>query len=178
LNGKLIKKIGPSGGQNWFTSFSGDGKSLLYSVGSGDPRIDIVPVSDLTAKPTRIGISGWARSIAWSPDNQLLAFGTSATELIIVKPSDGTIVQKWQAKNSGWSEVNQVSWLDGGKKVAFQFNYGVEVYDLQENLKYRWGPDELDQYNTGLNSYYQVKSRGWLGTTDGDQVVRFWPFPA
>lgn len=97
------------------------------------------------------------------------------------------MVQRWEAEDVSLStEINSLTWLDGGSKIAYRNLFGLEMYDFEKNLKYRWGPttlpandwDHLDEYVGWGFKTFVLKKRGWIGTVDGDHKVRFWPYPA
>lgn len=90
-----------------------------------------------------------------------------------------TVVQTWQTEEGRrGNEVRDLIWLDGGKKIAYHNGPSLELYDFEKNLKYRWGPDDLDHYASYYLGVFVIKSKGWIGSLDGDQKVRFWPYPA
>ncbi|KAF2791821.1 TolB, C-terminal domain-containing protein, partial [Melanomma pulvis-pyrius CBS 109.77] len=179
--GQLIKDIGPSGDYNWLVLFSPDNKYLL-ETGPPKPTVKLWPVSNTNNQTiTPIGIGSlplWARNAVWSPNGEFLAIG-SFGQILIVRSSDLKTVQNWQIEAERFAEVSHLTWLDGGKKLAYRVTAGLEMYDFEKNLKYRWGPDDLDHYK----DYYTggqimvVNNKGWIGGVDGDQMVRFWPYP-
>jgi WD40 repeat protein len=183
--GDVVHTFAPTGGQNWLTNFSPDGKYVLFSIGPGSkpsPGIGVIiyELDDLSADPIFFGgYHQWVRSTAWSPDSKYLVAG-SYGELHIYRLSDRKIIQTWELEDQYTWELNNLLWLDNGKRLAYRITGGLEMYDFETNLKYRWGPGDLDHYNygSGPGNTWILKSKGWIGGVDSDSRIRFWKYPA
>lgn len=183
-SGELVYSFGPSGGQNWLTRFSPDGKYVLVAVGSGTkvkPHVKIWSLTNLTAEPIEFAglFPDWVRSAEWTSDGEYLAIG-SYGKMIVYSMNQRQIVQTWQMEDNRTWEIYELVWLEGSKRLAYKITGGLEIYDFEKNLKYRWGPGDLDHYNygAGIGSLIIVKSKGWIGGADTDMKLRFWPYPA
>ncbi|KAF2117916.1 WD40-repeat-containing domain protein [Lophiotrema nucula] len=176
--GKLIHDFGPfTGQQNWLARFSPDGTQVIISVG-GRAHVMIWKVEDLTAEPAVLGpYQDWVRTIEYSPDGKYLATGEYGY-IRIYKTSDWSVVQTWEAEDRDQWEIYQLAWLDGGKRLTYRALHGVEVYDFETNLKYRWGPGDFDHSNSGTDSTWLVKSKGWIGGVKGDLSIGLWKYPS
>jgi WD40 repeat protein len=182
-SGKLVHTFATTG-QNWVTRFSPDNKHVLVAVGPGYnisiPSVKIWALSNLTAEPISIGpFHDWVRSVQWSPDSEYVAIG-GLSQLQIWSMSKGTIVQNWEMEDKDFSnEFGDVVWVDGSRRLAYRIVGGLEMYDFETNLKYRWGPDDLDRWTgSPVGSTYLVRSKGWIGGLESDGKLRFWAYPA
>ena len=89
------------------------------------------------------------------------------------------MAQRWEVEDfSSSTEVHSLTWLDGGNKIAYHNFDGLEMYDFEKNLKYRWGPEAPGSYFGWDQKVFLVKNKNWIGTIDADHKVRFWPYPA
>ncbi|KAF2729683.1 WD40 repeat-like protein [Polyplosphaeria fusca] len=178
--GALVHTFGPLNGQSWITRFSPDGKSVLVTT-NYRAIVNIWSLGNSTAAPLSLGpYDSWVRSARWSPDGSLLALGLSG-EMFIYRVADMAVVQHWAMEDRGSSEINNMQWLEGGKRLTYRIvGGGVELYDFETNLKYRWGPGDLDHYGGGSveGSTFVLEKRGWIGGVDSDLKVRFWKYPA
>jgi WD40 repeat protein len=176
--GAEVARHGPTTGQNWLTSFSPDGRFVLVTVGSG--TVHVYPAGNNTGTPFDIGYGAgeWIRSAAWSPDGQYLATGSQG-KVLVWKFPEAQVVQNYTVESS--DEINGLVWLEDGKQLSYRLlGGGLEVYDFDTNLKYRFGPTELDHYGNGVStgSTHVLKSKGWIGGIDSDSKVRFWKWSA
>ncbi|KAI8635104.1 quinon protein alcohol dehydrogenase-like superfamily [Xylariaceae sp. FL1651] len=180
VTGELVQTLGPSTGQNWITNFSPDGKYMLMTSAGRNPVVNIWPVANLTAAPIVINqFKNWIRDAAWTSDGKLLAIGEVGL-IYVYSMDEQKIIQTWEMENRGLPDIVGLTWIesDSGLKLAYRATDGLEAYDFETNLKYRWGPDDLAQYNGAQSSEAMViKSKGWIGGVDPDQTVRFWKFP-
>lgn len=180
--GELIQTFGPTGGQNWLTNFSPDGKYVLMANAGREPAINIWPVANLSSEPIVFkGFGDWIRSASWTSDSKLLAIGSYGI-VVVVSVEDQKVLQRWESEDQHGYETWALTWIESesGLKLAYRETAGLEVYDFEANLKYRWGPDDYAQYNGGGSgdSTFLVKSRGWIGGGDADGSVRFYKAPA
>ncbi|KAI0187019.1 WD40-repeat-containing domain protein [Astrocystis sublimbata] len=179
--GELVHTFGPTGGQNWLTNFSPDGKYLLMTSAGEEPAVNIWPVADFSAEPIVFkGFGDWVRTASWTSDSKLLAVGSYGL-IEVISIQDQKVVQRWESEDRTKFEAWNLYWIEteSGLKLAYRETAGLEMYDFETNLKYRWGPDDYAQYNGGGSGdgTYALKSKGWIGGRDADQSVRFYEFP-
>lgn len=178
-NGAFLSDFESSTAQNWVTRFSPNSKYL--AIGNGQRTVKIYTVANLTASPIVINeFSNWVRNLAWSPDGEYIA-GGSWGQVLVYSLEEGKVMQKWELDDEGKRnfEVVDVTWLEGGKRIAYRYQATLEVYDFESNLKYAWGLGENDTYLNGFNvgGTFLLKKRGWIGGFDWDHSVRFWTYP-
>jgi WD40 repeat protein len=185
ITGDLVVEIGPTGGQNWVTSFSPDGKYLVVTTGS-KPYVRIwtlaelisAPTTNATAQPVIISaFHNWVRDVAWASDSDTVALGSSGI-IQIYSMKQQKILQTWESEDSLY-ETTDLTWFktQTGRGLAYREAAGLEVYDFQTNLKYRWGPGDYDRYSGSGTGIYLLRKKGWIGGVDGDMTMRFWKFP-
>jgi WD40 repeat protein len=177
--GELIQSF-QTGGQNWLTRFSPDNAYVLLAIGNGQgvkPTVHIYSMNDLNAQPIIIGPDvNWIRAAEWSPDGDSLAIGGYG-EILIYSISQKKIIQTWLMEDRQTWEAHDLTWLEDGKRLAYRITGGLELYDFETNLKYRWGPGDLDHYQYGSRGTFVLKNRGWIGGVDSDEKARFWQYP-
>ncbi|KAI0398896.1 WD40-repeat-containing domain protein [Xylaria palmicola] len=179
--GELIHSFGPTGGQNWITNFSPDGKYVLMTSAGRSPAVNIWPVANMSSEPIVFkNFSDWIRTASWTSDSKLLAVGSYGVIQVISVP-DQKVIQRWESEDRYGYESWNLFWIESesGLKLAYRVTAGLEVYDFEANLKYRWGPDDYAQYDGGGSGDETsvIKSKGWIGGIDADQSVRFYEFP-
>jgi len=173
-SGQLVQDFGSkTTGYSYLTKFSPDGKFLLISSGYPLPTaklwsIENVPVEVADFAPPDVEIV----KATWSPNGEYLAFCAYNRMIRVARMSDLTIVQEWLAQD--YLSIEMLSWLEDGQ-LAWRVGGGLEVYDFEKNLKYRWGPDEFDHF-TSSRKVFVSGDRKLIGGVDGDQKVRFWPY--
>jgi WD40 repeat protein len=171
--------------QNWLTNFSPDGKYVLLSIGAGGPtRVNVYALAALNS-PVGSSIdepvlslrnwSAWVRSAAWSPDSSTLALGSSGL-ILVYSFKENKFVQRWEVEDHS-DEVRGLTFFDEGKVLGYRIGAGLEAYGLDTNLKYRWGPGDLDRYGGGGEGLLRLRNKEWLGGIDADMKVRFWKAP-
>jgi WD40 repeat protein len=176
-SGKLVHDIGPSDDENLFTLFSPDSKLLLVSNGWSSPAIKLWSIENVPAVVATLGPYNVSIQMAtWSPNGDYLALCDFNSMIQILRMSDLKVVQEWKQRESG-SILQELVWLEDGKKFAYRVEGGLEVYDFKKNLKYRWGADDFDHYYGLRGKTMVLGSREWIGGLDPDQKVRFWPYP-
>ncbi|KAI1263468.1 hypothetical protein F5Y18DRAFT_429156 [Xylariaceae sp. FL1019] len=179
--GELLQDYGYSGAQNWLTSFSPDGKYLIVTIGGGINTVNLYTVANLSADPIQVTRwSGWIRYAAWSSNSKLLALGSYGL-IQVWDVAQQKVVQRWEMEKQTDYESYDLTWIEAesGLKLAYRTTAGLEVYDFESNLKYRWGPDDFAQYDASGSGEgaYVIESKGWIGGADADQNVRFYKFP-
>lgn len=178
--GEVIHTFGPTGGQNWLTRFSPDGKYVMVTNGGRTPNVRIWSLDNLLAEPWVISdFKDWVRHAEFSPDGEYLAAGEYGL-LLVYRVSDKAVVQRWEMEDRNTFETHEISWQEGRKRLVYRTTGGLEMYDFETNLKYRWGPGDLDHYAYGspVGSTFVLKKKGFIGGTESDQIIRFWKYPA
>ncbi|CAG9982916.1 unnamed protein product [Clonostachys byssicola] len=177
--GELVHSFGPSGGQNWKTNFSPDGKYVVLGTSAAKGTVNIWSLADVTAPPIVISDFGdWVRTASWTSDSKFIAVGTYGI-VQVYSMDEQKVIQRWQTEDPRF-ESWELFWIEeeSGLKLAYRITAGLEVYDFESNLKYRWGPHAYAQYNGGGSGddTALIKSRGWIGGCDADGDVRFYDF--
>ncbi|KAH7412794.1 quinon protein alcohol dehydrogenase-like superfamily [Cadophora sp. MPI-SDFR-AT-0126] len=183
-DGKHLRDLGPTGGQNWACDFSPDGENLAVSRGSRGPSTFIWKPEDPQSFPVALeGTTGWQRHIAWSPDGSRLAIGAADGRLVIYNARSMTIEQLWQLSDQPMKWVREVAgavWLDGGQRLLFTpMDGSVLLYDFGTNEKWRWGAGEKDEWRSGMwfNTLTVMEKRRLFGSKDQDGSYRIWKLP-
>ncbi|KAJ3564023.1 hypothetical protein NPX13_g7988 [Xylaria arbuscula] len=179
--GELIHTFGPTGGQNWLTNFSPDGKYVLMANAGKNTAVNIWPVANFSSEPIVFnGFNDWVRQASWTSDNKLLAIGCYGL-ILVVSVEDQKVLQRWESEDKHGYETWSLTWIESesGLKLAYRETAGLEMYDFETNLKYRWGPDDYAQYNGGGSGgdTVVIKSKSLIGGTDADGSVRLYDFP-
>lgn len=181
LTGELIHSFGPTNAQNWKTNFSPDQKYVTVAQAGKQPAIKIYSTSDMDADPIVFGnFSNWIRSAEWTSDSKLLAAGSYGV-LQVFSIEEQKIIQRWEMEDHWNYESWDLFWIEGedsSLKLAYRTTAGLEVYDFDANLKYRWGADADAQYDGGGSGdgTVIVKSQQWIGGSDADGSIRFYEF--
>ncbi|KAI1748251.1 WD40-repeat-containing domain protein [Xylaria castorea] len=178
---ELLHTFGPTGGQNWLTNFSPDGKYILMTNAGKEPAVNIWPAVNMSSEPMIYkDFDGWIRTASWTSDSKLLAVGSYGL-IQVISVQDQKVIQRWESEDRYGYESWDLFWIESesGLKLAYRVTAGLEVYDFEANLKYRWGPDDYAQYDGGGSGdgTYVIKSKGWIGGGDADGSVRFYEFP-
>ena len=97
----------------------------------------------------------------------------------------GEMLQQWQLDlkrrptyNSG---VRVLDWFSGGRKIAYAtgLDAGIEVYDTEQNIKWRFGPSEEDARQLTNNwrprfPAFWIEEDKSLVCLDADKNIRIW----
>lgn len=184
-DGKHLRDLGPTGGQNWACDFSPDSKNLAVSRGSSGPSTFVWQPTDPQSFPTVLGgANGWQRVISWSPDGGRLAIGAGDGRLVVYDAKSMTLDQVWQLGEMPQRYIREVSgaeWLAGGKRLLFTPSDGsVQMYDFEQNKKWKWAPGEKYEWMPGswFNTLLVLEKRGLFGSKDQDGAYRIWKLPA
>lgn len=175
-NGEFVRSFGPTGGQNWFTNFSPDGKYLL--VATGNEKTMFWEVANPDAAPVVLPGYSWSRIAEWSPDSELVAGGSSG-RIVVYSLKEKKTIQVWQDEDPWNSQIRVLNWFgeSNSKKLAYRAQGGLEIYDFETNLKYRWGPGDFDHWSGSGSSTFILKDKGWIGGEEADLTMRFWKLP-
>ncbi|KAF2669554.1 WD40 repeat-like protein [Microthyrium microscopicum] len=181
-SGALVRTFGPTGHQNWRVAHSPDGSRLACGHGSG------VLVWQIETGETIFKFDSnrhWVRSLAWHPSSKCLAYGHCNGGLQIRSVESGKVFQEWQLDMTRWprqdTEVLVLGWFDGGRKLAFAtgLHAGVEVYDVEENIKWRFAPSDEDS-SLLTNGWRPLVPAYWIADNksllclDADNKIRVW----
>ncbi|MCJ1304193.1 hypothetical protein MMC08_007005 [Hypocenomyce scalaris] len=177
-----------SDGQNWTGRFSPDSQYFAGTTGSGDAFVwDLTDGAEIARlKSDTSGGQRWTRALSWSCDGKQLAVGGRGLGLLaIFDVATGEVVQErmLSAKNCpkesqsrvpSFLTISGARYLPGGKKIAYKTSgdNGLELYDFEENLKWRFAPDRK-QNVVGGGGFFLLPKQGLIASVDGD-AIRFW----
>lgn len=183
-DGKHVRDLGPTGGQNWACDFSPNSENLALSRGSGLPITFVWRPGDPQSFPIALqGTSGWQRVISWSPDGSRLAIGAEDGRLVVYDASAMGLEQVWQLgeMDERWiREVTNAKWLDNSKRLMFTpMDGSVQMYDFETNKKWKWAAGEKDEWRFGawFNTLVVLEGRRLFGSKDQDGTYRIWKLP-
>lgn len=177
-SGILVQDIGPSDYQNALTLFSPDSKFLLVSSREPAPAVKLWSIENIPVEIAPLGqIYKTIEKAAWSPNGEYLALCDISEKIQILRMSDLEVVQEWKQGDGYQPEIEELTWLEDGKKLAYRVMGGLEMYDFEKNLKYRWSAGDYDHYTSAGRKIFVLESKKWIGGVDGDQKVRFWLYP-
>ena len=130
-------------------------------------------VANLGAMPIVIPANGWSRIAEWTED-ELLDVGSNE-KLVIYSIREKNLVQTWAAEGQS-NELRVLNWIGetGNRKLAYRVEGGLELYDFNTNLKYRWGPGDFDHWSGSGSATWLLQSKGWIGGSESDSTLRFW----
>jgi len=133
--------------------------------------LTIIPTLITTTQtpPWRYKTGDYVVCVAWSPDSQLLAAGSS-DNYVYVFDKDSNL--KWRYKAGG--DVECVAWSPDGSLLATGSEYGYYVFDRSGELKWRykaggwikcvaWSPDGQLLAAGSWDDYVYVFDRSGLG---------------
>lgn len=190
-SGQLIHTF-HSDGQNWTGGFSNNSRFFAGTSGEGRFWIwDLAHGIEVVSHDFPGG-QRWCRTLDWSPDDkQLVLGGDGPGRLIVFDIKRQGIVQdrvlsvekvpedvRWFAGRM--LEVTEARYLPEktfGKKILCRANgdNAVEVYDTEENRKWRFAPREgVDKRQGGPT--FALESKGLIASVN-DGSIRFWKLP-
>ncbi|KAL1592004.1 hypothetical protein SLS60_011596 [Paraconiothyrium brasiliense] len=162
-------------------AISPDGTLLVTSLSR--EAVQLWSLTNATAPPTTLPFpeqTNGVQRLAWSPDGTYLAVGTYKNLLVWKLSPAPTLIQWYQIEANG-HDVSGLLWLEDSKRLAYRVFGGLEIYDFESNLKYRWGSSPNSHWVDGaymVENTILAKGKGWIGGLDGDAKVRFWEVPA
>ena len=180
-SGNLLHATQPLGGQISCVAFSPDGGKVACTCSGADRAVKIFKTSGVHLQT--LEFQSLTRSLTWSPDSSMLAFGAQGGGLQIFDCNLQKISQSWQLNYPGirpspLNEPAQLQFVDGGRSILFATGMegGVEVYDMQNNCKERFEPsDESDSVRGKRRSAIAWSStRRTVICFDGNGMLRFW----
>ena len=79
-----------------------------------------------------------------------------------------------QSRVHAFLAISSVRYLPGGKKIAYKTSgdNGLELYDFEKNLKWRFAPDRK-QNVVGGGGFFLLPKQGLIASVDGD-AIRIW----
>jgi len=177
--GALVRDFGDTSSE--VISISPDGKVLVTTY-SWD-TIQIWSLFNETADHINLDIplplNGGFTSLKWSPDGAYLVAGNYGNIFIWKMAPSPQLVQHWQM-DVDYYDVLQILWLGTTKQLVYRAYGGLEIYDTESNLKYRWGFGPNSHWTIGPSQPTKTilaKGKGWIGGLDSDGIVRFWAYP-
>lgn len=123
----------------------------IIALSCGNPAASLIVWNIQSEKPilSLTGFPAWTRTVAWSPHSRWLALGAQSTAVWLQDVGTSVIMQDWRLKyeaisNPVLTEIKGIDWLDDGKNIYFStgMDCGVEVYDLEQNLKRGFAPSK------------------------------------
>jgi hypothetical protein len=101
--------------------------------------------------------------------------------------ASGIVEQTWQLsltkpRTPSTTEVRGLRWLEEGRTIAFStgMDGGIEIYDSEKNLKWRFGPGiddagQLAHYSRPISShFFWCTAAKTLVCVDADDRMRAW----
>ncbi|KAJ4345476.1 uncharacterized protein N0V89_011608 [Didymosphaeria variabile] len=171
-------------------AFSPDGNLIACSCSAFGADAAAVQIFDLDGQNLHnLPFQPMTRSLAWSPDGKMLAYGAQGgyldVSVVAQDPSTTvTTVQSWHLDYPGirpspLNEPAAIQFVDAGTKLLFATGMegGVEMYDFDSNLKYRFEPDDgQSEFQLGTMRSLIAWSQHWKTVVclDGDGCIRFW----
>lgn len=186
-NGQLLH-VFKSNQQNWSGCFSPD--SRFFAGTSGDGHLFIFDaVLGIEIAVHKLGESSrWFRTLAWRPDGkQLVIGGEGCGPVFVYDITSRSMVQERLLSTKkcpeesrrfikGFLTIHSAQYLNGGRKIAYKMpsDGSVEVYDFEENRKWRFAPDAKKQ--NWPPDFVVLERVGLIASMDAD-AVRFWKIP-
>lgn len=133
----------------------------------------------MTAEPLTLGpYTDWVRDVEWSANGKYIAAGGWG-QINIHEMPQGKVLQNWGMEDRKSWEVESLRWLENDKRLVYRTTAGVEMYDFDTNLKYRWGPGNLDHYTprNSLGALFVLQNKRRTGSLESDRNVRLWDYP-
>ena len=185
-NGSLLRSLGPVHGQAWAGSFSPNGKLIACGTGHSAASMFVWKVDTGEIVISASPFPAWVRTLAWSTDSVYLAFGAMGGAVRIQNIESGRIEQDWRlslggARTGVLAEIKGIQWLSDTKRICFStgLDAGVEVYDIDQNVKWRFEPNKDDSARLGPGNRSATpalwhKKRNMLLCMDPDSTIRLW----
>ena len=182
--------------QNWTGAFSHDSRFFAATDGGGHfyawdlaHGVEVVSASASVDERSR-----WCRTMDWSPDDKQLVIGSGHMgQVLVYDVKRQEVVQKRVLSKeksaeplrkmvSGFLEVGFVKYVQDsgtyGRKIVSQVSSdkGVEIYDVDENRKWRFAPREGVDEGWG-GDVLILENKGLIASVNQD-FLRFWVLPA
>jgi len=130
------------------------GNADLSVVRFGDETVRLWEADSGRMVNTLAGHKNWSRSVAWSPDGQRLASGSSDQTVRLWDAASGRLLNTLTG-HENW--VNSVAWSPDGQRLALAFSRGLlEIWDIQSD-----SPRPL------IRLYQAPNGSGFAATPDG-----------
>ncbi|KAF2647376.1 WD40 repeat-like protein [Lophiostoma macrostomum CBS 122681] len=177
--GTLIRDFGDTSSE--VISISPDGNLLATSHNSD--ALQIWDLRNATSEPLTLSLpSKLIRSfttLVWNTDGSYLSAGAYGNLFIWKTSPTFQLVQHLQLSEDQ-HDVSQLLWVEVSRRLAYRTFGGLEMYDFDTNLKYRWGFSSLSHWIDGPNHHaltYLARNSEWIGGLDSDANVRIWDYP-
>lgn len=180
-SGAPIHSTAALGGQINSVSFSPDNTKIACACTGPNAAVRIFG-SDGTHLRS-IAFEPYTRSLAWSPDSRVLAFGAQGGALQCFDFDLNQISQNWRLNYPGVrpspaNEPTQLQFIDNGHILLFATGQegGVEIYNMETNRKDRFEPEAGSDFILGKkrSAIAWSRTRRVVASFDGDGVLRFW----
>lgn len=180
-SGALLHATGILGGHINSASFSPEGTKVACACTGVNKAVQIFGVDGSHLRT--IAFEPFTRSLAWSPDGVVLAFGAQGGALQCFDFGLHEITQSWQLRYPGvrpspLNEPTQLQFVDNGRILLFATGQegGVETYNFKSNRKDRYEPTDESDFVRGKkrSAIAWSNTRRAVACFDGDGVLRFW----
>jgi WD40 repeat protein len=200
---ELLYTIGPTGGQNWVGAWHPSSEYFAFTQGSPRTIVHVYQIplpgrsnSDIGAPKLvhrQTAFQSWCRSLAWSPRGDALLCAADS-KVLLYDPFKGSIDREFSydrnteltdkgSANRGiprpimLGECGNAQWISQNRALWTTGDGGIEMYDRDQELRYRWEPREHDKPKSGFWSSQVVLHDGRMIVADGDNAVRVWDLP-
>ena len=179
--GALRHSTEPLGGEIRCVAFSPDGDKVACTHAGANISVRVFGTDGRFLQS--IAFQALTRSLTWSPDSTILAFGAQGGALQLYDWKLQAVSQTWRLnypgiRPSALNEPTQLQFIDDGRMLLFATGQegGVEVYNLHSNLKERYqpGPESNFVRGTRRSAIAWSPTRRAVISLDGDGVLRFW----
>ena len=183
-----------SDSQNWTGAFSHDSRFFAATDGGGRFYAWDLAHGVEVVSASVDGKSRWCRTMDWSPDDKQLVIGSGHLGQVLVydvkrqEAVQKRVLSKEKSAEalrrmvSGFLETSFVKYVQDegryGRKIVIKVpsDKGVEIYDMDENRKWRFAPHEGVDKGWG-GDVLILEKKGLIASVDQD-FLRFWVLPA
>ncbi len=162
LGGRRLRQDLPVHGLGALTlAWSPDGATV--AIGGQDGLVRLWPVGE-TDGPPPLDVPGWATSMSWAPDGQLLAVAAGRSVLLVDRT--GAVRRRFDGHPA---TVTSVTWTPGGKRLAAASYGGLWWYE----------PGEADvvkrfDWKGSVLAIAVAPTTKWVATGNQDASVHCW----